>query len=368
MRRPSQDAGVTSAQLSPRLAYRAVLLALGLLAAGLLFKQLSQLALLVAISIMVALPIAAGAGKLQRFGVPRVLGALLSLLAGGAIVAAILFFAIPAFVNQVQAFVAALPTTVSHFEHGLNQTFGLRPGTVTRDVTHFAQSYTHHPNTLLGPLSSIGMGVATGIGALVVVLISAIYMAVSPRPLVDAFLRLFDARRQPQAIDTLERIRGAWLGWLRSLFVDMLATGVLLFVGLKLDGLAFAGGFAIFSALLAVIPYYGALIGAVPPVVFALTLSWERALVVIAIYVTAYQLESRLMPESVRGRGMRLHPAVVGAGALIMTSLFGVLGLIVSVPLVALVIILVDELWVRRYGSGPSAERELVSVTDGPTR
>jgi hypothetical protein len=58
----------------PSLAYRAVLLALGLVATGLLFKQLVDLLLLLAITVIIAVLIAAGADWLHRFRVPRALG------------------------------------------------------------------------------------------------------------------------------------------------------------------------------------------------------------------------------------------------------------------------------------------------------
>jgi predicted PurR-regulated permease PerM len=345
-------------------AYGAVLLALGLLAAGLLFKQLSQLGLLVAISIMISLPISAAAASLQRFHVPRVVGALLACLAGAAILGGILFLAIPAFVDQVNSFVGQLPTTVKHYEHALNRTFGLHPGTVSRAVQRFTNRYTQHPGTLLGPISSVGIGIATAVGALVVVMISAIYIAVSPWPLFDGFLRLFSPRHRAHAAATLERIRSTWLAWLRSVAVDMLAIGGLLFIGLRLDGLPFAVGFALFSALLTVIPNYGALIGAIPPIVFALTFSPQRALLVAAIYIVAYQLEGRLIPAAVRGPGLSLHPAVTVTGALVWGSLFGLLGLLVSVPLTALALILVDELWVRPRGSSNPGGRSFTSGID----
>lgn len=353
-------------ELRPRVAYRAVVLALVLLAAGLLFKQLAELALLVVIAIIIALPLAAGAEKLARFRVPRPLGALLSLLMGGAIVGVILFFAIPAFVDQVNGFVNQLPTTVAHFEVSLNHTFGLKPGTVTAAVQKFVTRYTRRPTTLLGPLSSIGVSVATAAGAAVVVAISAIYMAVSPRPLAEGLIRLFGPAHYAQTRHTLERIRRAWLGWLRALFVDMLVVGGLLYLGLKLDGLPFAIGFAMFSALLTVIPGYGPVISALPPIIFGLTYSWERGVLIAVIYVLAYQLDGRIVPAAIRGEGIKLHPAVIAIGTLISASLFGVLGLFVAVPLICLALIAADELWVKPYGSVAPARPSPVARLAGP--
>lgn len=364
MPRTTRPGDAPPVEFRPRVAYRAVLLALALFAGGLLFTQLSQLALLVAISVMVALPLAAGASKLARFHVPRALGALLSLLCGGAIVGLILYFAIPAFVHQVNGFVGQLPDTVTHFENGINHTFGLKPGTVPKAVQSFVDRYIQHPTTLLGPLSTIGTSVATAIGALVVVLISSIYMAISPRPLVDGALRLFSPAHRPHALHTMERIRRAWLSWLRGLVVDMLVFGGLLYAGLRLDGLPFAGGFAILAGLLMVIPGYGPVLSAIPPILYGLTFSVPRAIVVALIYIAANQVATRAVPPAIRGDPVRLHPAVIAIGTLISAALFGALGLFVAVPLISLALILVDELWVGPYGSSPTQRaftRRLVS-------
>ena len=118
------------------------------------------------------------------------------------------------------------------------------------------------------------------LGALVFMLLTAFFIAVRPQPLIDGFLSLFPPQRRDRARNLTERLRDAWIGWLQGVFVDMLVTGVLLYVGLTLIGLDFAIFFAVFSALLVVIPYFGAILGAIPVVLFALADSpgtrWRR--------------------------------------------------------------------------------------------
>ena len=252
------------AEFDPRVAYRAVLLALGLLAAGLLFEQLVQIVMLVTIAVVIAVPLAATASWLSRWGVPRAAGAVLALLAGAAVTGVLLAFVVPTFVSQVNDFIAQLPTTAAHFERTINNVLGLKRGTTTKAVTQFVNRYTHHPAVLLGPLAQIGVSIATILGAIVVVVISALYMAISPDPLVNGLVRLFPPPRQPAVRRTMERIRVAWLAWLRGVGLDMLVLGGLLFLGMEIIGLQFAAGFAIFSALMTVIPNYGSVISADP--------------------------------------------------------------------------------------------------------
>ncbi len=339
------------AEFDPRVAYRAVLLALGLLAGGLLFEELVQIVMLVTIALVIAVPLAASATWLSRWRVPRALGAVLSLLAGGAVTAILLAFVVPTFVSQANDFINQLPSTAAHLERSLNHLLGLRRGTTTKAVTQFVHRYTDHPAVLLGPLAAIGVSVATVAGAIVVVIISALYMAISPAPLVDGLTRLFPSSRRPDVLRTLERIRVAWLAWLRGVALDMLVLGGLLFIGMQIVGLQFAAGFAIFSALMTVIPNYGSVISAVPPIAYGLTSSFHEGVLVAVVYVIVNQVEGNVALPLIMGRSVSLHPAVIAVGVLVAGSLFGVIGLLISVPLISLTLILADELWVRPHGS-----------------
>ena len=70
-------------KISPaQLAYRTVLLAAGLLLFGLLFRQLVTLLLAMLVTIIIAIPLAAAAKRLERFRIPRPAGALIALLGG----------------------------------------------------------------------------------------------------------------------------------------------------------------------------------------------------------------------------------------------------------------------------------------------
>src|SRR5205814_2278576 len=97
------------------------------------------------------------------------------------------------------------------------------------------------------------------------------------------------------AFFVMERLRDAWLGWMRGVMIHMLLSGALLYISLSIVGLQFAIVFAVLTALLVVIPYLGVIVGAVPPVLFALTDSPEKALLVLAVYVGVHEMEANLI-------------------------------------------------------------------------
>ncbi len=155
---------------------------------------------------------------------------------------------------------------------------------------------------------------------------------------------------------------GGRLLWLRSAVAGVLSQIVdtLLFITI-----AFYGVFPIadllmgqmiakvvLSALLVLIPYYGSIIGAVPPVLFALAESPTLALLTLVVYILVQQIEGNLIIPLVMANRVNLHPAPIAIGVLVIGQLFGFAGLFVAVPLLSALIILVDELWVRPLEAG----------------
>ncbi len=342
---------------------RAVLLAAGLLLFGLLFQQLATLLIAILITVLLAIPLSACATRLERYKIPRAVGALIGLLIGVGIFVGLLALIIPSFADQAQEFVDEVPAIVADVESTVADITGSEPSEVGLEVQEFLQRYTDDPGEFIGPLASLGLSVAGVLGAFLLMLITAYYMAVRPEPLVRGLEQLFPPDRRVWAQTVMDRLRASWIGWMEGVVFDMVLTAVLLFVGLTLIGLDFAIFFAVFSAVLVLIPYFGAIVGAVPPTLFALTDSPEKALVTLAIYVLVQQVESNLTIPLVMANRVRLHPALVAIGVVVIGQLFGFVGLFVAVPILSLIVIIVDEAWVKPQ----EAERGVVDPRDQPT-
>jgi predicted PurR-regulated permease PerM len=145
----------------------------------------------------------------------------------------------------------------------------------------------------------------------------------------------------------MDRLRSSWIGWLQGVLFDMFISGTLLYIGLTIIGLDFAILFAVITALLVVVPYFGAILGALPPVLFALTDSPGKALAVLIVYVVVQQIESNVIIPVVMSRTVRLHPALIAIGVVMVGQLFGIVGLFVAVPIISMAVILTEEYWVK---------------------
>jgi predicted PurR-regulated permease PerM len=352
-----------------------VLLAFALVVAALLFKALITLILAVLIVIVLALPLSAFASLLERRRVPRAIGATLGLLIGLAIVGGLIAAVIPVFSHEINKFTASLPSIVDTLRHRIGGLTGTSPTHVGQQLQQFVDGYTQHPTRLLGPLASIGASIAAGIAAVVVIVLTALYTAIHPEPLLSGLLRLVPPQGREHAQQILARLRAAYLGWLRGLAVGMVVLGGLTYLGLRLVNLDFAAFFAVFTAVAMIIPYFGALASSIPPILYALTVSPGKAVIVTVIYIIAHQLEGNVIQPLVVARTVKMHPAVIAVGVVAVDQLFGFIGLIVAVPILVTVQILLQELWVRPVeGNGrrlvrarPSGTpRAPVSAVNGP--
>jgi predicted PurR-regulated permease PerM len=345
-------------KISPaQVAYRTVFLAAGLILFGLLFHQLVTLLLAMLMTIIIAIPLAAAAARLERYKIPRPAGALLALVGGLGTLALVIYLLIGPFVDQTNQFVDDVPRIVHNLEDVYADVTGQNSSDVGDKVQSFVERYTDQPDRLIGPLTSIGLNVAGILGALVLILITAYYMAIRPEPLVNGLVRLFPPPRREHVRFVLGRIRQSWIGWLEGVAIDMLVTFVMLYIALTIVGLDFAIFFAVLSALLVVVPYFGSIAGAIPPVLFALTDSPGKAVVVLIAYILVQQLESNVTIPIIMAQRVRLHPAVIAIGVVVVGTLFGFVGLFVAVPILSLIIIAVEEFWVKPIEEGHAEAR-----------
>ena len=329
-----------------RVAYRTVLFAATLVLLAFAFRQLVTLAVAVLATVMLAILFSTIANPLERRGFPRAVGALAGLLTVIAVVTGVLMLVIPPFVDQTNEFVDAVPGIADDVEERIHDVTGLERSEIGNRIQNFAEGYTEEPEKLIAPLASFGFGLAGVVAAVILMLIVAYYIAANPKPLERGVIRIFPPERRDHAEHVMRRLRDAWVGWMRGVAVDMFCTGVLLYILLSLIGLDYAIVFAVIAALLTLIPYYGAFIAAIPPVLFALADSPGKAALVLVIYIGVQQFEGNVTIPLVMSRTVQLHPAVIAVGVLVVGQLFGFAGLFVAVPLLSFIVIAIEEFWI----------------------
>ena len=207
----------------------------------------------------------------------------------------------------------------------------------------------------------VGASVANALSMGLVILIATIYAVAQPTPLVNGFVALFPAARRERVREILGKMYKAVQRWFLGQLVSMTIIGLLFTVSLSVIGIPFALLLGTLSGLLAFIPFVGPIISIIPPILLALIGNPIAALWVVLAYLAIQFIESNIVHPIVMSRAVSLHPVVVVFALLIMGTLFGFVGVLLAIPLVAALLVLVRELWVERMnelGSDPNPPEE----------
>jgi predicted PurR-regulated permease PerM len=139
-------------------------------------------------------------------------------------------------------------------------------------------------------------------------------------------------------------------GWAGSNLLGMLTIGLLVFLLMwPIFGFMDALVRGLIAGVLQAIPFIGPLLSAGPGLLLALGKGGLTPLWVVLAYGLIQALENNVILPFIMARGMRLHPVAVIFSMLLCVAAFGVLGVLVAAPLVAIVDILHDELYRKRF-------------------
>lgn len=192
---------------------------------------------------------------------------------------------------------------------------------------------------------STGFGV---LGNLYIIIFLGIFFTVSPNLYKDGIIKLVPKNSKPDAKHILERISTSLKGWLKGMMIAMAFIALLTTVGLTIIGIPMTLALAIIAGLLNFIPNFGPLVAMIPAVLLGLVKSTNTAIVVAALYVLIQAIESNVITPLVQKRMINLPPALTIISQLIMGTLTGLLGILLATPLLAIIIVLVDELYVKK--------------------
>lgn len=188
------------------------------------------------------------------------------------------------------------------------------------------------------------------LGTIGIILVAALYIAAAPRSYVEGLLDLLPSRQRVPTRHLLDHVGQTLWGWLVGQFLDMLVVGVLCGAGLALLGMPLAFILALIAGLLNFVPYVGAIAGAVPAVLIALSVSGKEALFVGLLYLGVQTFEGNVTAPLIQKRTIDLPPALTILSQTAFGVIFGLFGVILATPFAAALLATVQELRAERPG------------------
>ena len=176
---------------------------------------------------------------------------------------------------------------------------------------------------------------------LVLIAVISIYMLLGMPKLARSIDNRFPP--QPDSQPLIERMSRAVVGYVKGQALVSLIIGTSVGVGMWVMGVTglvpnadhYALLFGAFAAITELIPYLGPILGAVPPVLYALVVHPLSAVWVVILFLFIHQIEGHVVVPNVMGSALRLHPLLVIFGLLAGGAIYGFVGILVALPFLA---------------------------------
>ncbi len=347
----------------------------------------NALVLTVFLGVLFGLAVEAGVDRLERLRVPRGVGAAIIVIGFFALLVAFGAAMMPTIRVQSRELRVRIPQAIDQLEKWVNRRrSGMLGMVIGRDTTAGATGGTTDTapgtrpqiadsaraaadttgnvsapsasQTLRGSLGRqlgratqylfpfLSQTIAVVAGLLLIIFMS-VYIAADPDLYHRGLMHLFPYRIRDRAGEVLSAIATVLRRWLVTQLIAMTVIGTVTTVALLILNVKAAFALGLLAGLLEFIPTIGPILSAVPAIAMAFLDSPEKALIVTVVYIGIQFMENHLLIPLLMKGGVDVPPVLTILSQALFTLLFGFLGLMVAVPLMAATMVVVKMLYVE---------------------
>jgi predicted PurR-regulated permease PerM len=269
--------------------------------------------------------------KMTKIKIPRVLAIAICYLVVLGILGFALALIIPPMIDQTTTFANNLPKYLSNL--------GIAPAISQEAGGQLMSQIGSLPSQII----KFGVSFFSNILSVITVLILAFYLLLVRDKLDEQMVFWVGEEKKKnfaRIMDDIERKLG---GWARGELILMLAVGIVTFLGLTLLRIPFALPLAILAGILEVVPYFGPIIAAVPSVIVGLSISPVMGIATIALALLVQQSENYILVPKIMEKSVGVPPLATLIALAVGFRLLGVVGAVISVPVVITGQILISE-------------------------
>lgn len=296
-----------------------------------LYRVVDVLAL-VFVAIIFATALEPAVNWMNRNHIPRALSVLVLYLLIFLILSLIIVLMVPPLIDQVTELAKSFPYYYERLLSAFSYFSGTGQDTVASTLQQSLQSLGANLAQATTSILSTLVSVFGGLLQFVVLLTVAFYLVVEEDGILRFIRSITPSVYHPYIIQMMRRLKAKLGSWLRGQLLLMLIIGVLTYIGLSLLGAKYALVLALWAGITEIIPYVGPILGAVPAIFLALSVSPMQALLVGAMYLVIQQLENNIIVPLVMKKTVGLNPIISIVAIAIGAKLGGVIGAVLSIP------------------------------------
>jgi predicted PurR-regulated permease PerM len=174
-------------------------------------------------------------------------------------------------------------------------------------------------------------------------------------------VRLFPPKYQKEAVHVISVIDREAGAYLRGNLIRCSVVGLTTWLGLSLLGMPFALILGITAGLLNIIYNIGPFMAAIPAVLISFTPGTPHPLLVIALYIIIQMIDPFILTPFLMGKAVDLRPITVVIAILCGARLMGLLGIIIAIPLTAIVKVLLNHYYLQKMNNGHCVETKITA-------
>lgn len=221
--------------------------------------------------------------------------------------------------------------------------------------TDFIQSITERLNGILNFTFS-GIGSVVGIIGDIVITVMTMpvilyYLLKDGNKVIPFVTRMFPTRSQHKISVMLNEMNQQVSSYIRGQITVAICVGFTYIIGYTLIGLPYGVTIGMIAGLLTIIPYIGSIIGLTPALIIGFVTNPTLALHVLLVFVIEQLIESRVLQPLILGSSLKMHPVTILIILLAAGKMFGLVGLLIAVPVYAVVKVFITHFfaWYKEY-------------------
>lgn len=355
---------------------------IAVLAVGLLVAmwQVHNTLLLVFTSIILVVLFTMPTRFLVRLGAPRTPAVLFSLFGFLIILIVLMLLAFPSLFQQFTTLASTIPEGVNQIVQQWEDIQNDETGELKEQYPFVASlqlflkdtfqldsleelfaEITRQLGGAIGQLGGSVLPVVSGFAdillGLVIVIIVTLYFLADPYNYEQGVIRMFPLSYRHRVREIIDRIDFTLRIWLQGQLLLMLIVGIASGIGLALLGIKQAAALGVLAGVFSFVPNFGPIAALLPSLAVGLVQTPDKVLWIVLIIYGTSALQSQIVAPLIFQESLNIPPVLVLVGQIIAAVFFGVLGLMMAVPLTAITIILVQEVYIKDIlGDRPPVE------------
>ncbi len=280
---------------------------------------------------------------LQKKGIRRSIGTLLTYIILLSIISLVIGGLIPLLSEQLNEFIKVIPDIIEQAKIILDETIGrlkvidgLDTEAIKKELLDkIVQIGSNITSDIPSLLVKLVKNFFSGMGSIIVGLVIGFYLLLSFENVNETFITLFPNKIKKNTREIIYEVNTSLRRFVVGAALDALLIFIVSSIGFGIIGLKAPFLFALFCALTNMIPYAGPYIGGIPAVIVGFTQNTTIGILTLLSIVIIQFLEGNFIQPMVMSKTTKLHPVTIMIGLLIFGHFWGIIGMFVSTPIIA---------------------------------